>query len=61
MNEVTHLIGGKSVAQDGRFFSRIHPIEDIPATKAAAATAFDVDAAAIAAAASFPGWAATGP
>ena len=61
MNEVTLLIGGKSVATNGRFFERIDPVKGTPATRAAAANVADVDAAVSAAVQSFPAWAATGP
>jgi acyl-CoA reductase-like NAD-dependent aldehyde dehydrogenase len=61
MNEVTLLIGGKSVAGDGRYFSRIDPVKGTPATRAVAADAPDVDSAVNTAAAAFPGWAAVGP
>ncbi len=62
MNDVALLIGGKSAAaEDGRSFNRIDPVKGSPASKAAAATVADVNAAVEAAAAAFPGWAATGP
>jgi acyl-CoA reductase-like NAD-dependent aldehyde dehydrogenase len=61
MNEVTLLIGGKSVFKNGRFFNRIDPIKGTSATRAAAADISDVDAAVKAAVEAFPGWAATGP
>jgi vanillin dehydrogenase len=61
MNEVALLIGGKSIINNGRCFDRIDPVKGTVATRAAAADPSDVDAAVDAAAAAFPGWAATGP
>ena len=62
MNEVALLIGGKSTpGLEGRSFDRIDPVKGSAATKAAAATAADVNAAVDAAAGAFPAWAATGP
>ena len=62
MNEVKLLIGGKSTAAHAdRSFDRIDPVKGTIATKAAAATVMDANAAVDAAANAFPGWAATGP
>jgi acyl-CoA reductase-like NAD-dependent aldehyde dehydrogenase len=62
MNEVSLLIGGKSVAaQAGRTFDRIDPIRGTATTRAAAASVADVNLAVDAAAGAFDGWAATGP
>src|SRR5271168_700189 len=48
-------------ASDGGVFERRNPLSGELATRAAAATLADVDAAATAAAAAFPAWAALGP
>lgn len=62
MNETLLLIGGESLpAADGRFFHRMNPVSGKPATKAAASSLREVDAAVKAAAMAFPAWAATGP
>ena len=62
MSDVTLLINGKSVpAKSGRTFDRIDPVKGTIASRAAAASAADVNAAADAAAAAFPAWSATGP
>jgi vanillin dehydrogenase len=62
MNEVSLLIGGKSVsAQSGRTFERIDPVKGAATTRAAAAGVSDVNAAVEAAAAAFGGWSSTGP
>jgi vanillin dehydrogenase len=62
MNEVALLIGGKSTpGLEGRSFERIDPVKGAAVTKAAAATAADVNAAIDAAARAFAAWAATGP
>jgi len=62
MNEVQLLIDGKSVpSQSGRTFDRIDPVKRTVATRAAAASVSDADAAVNAAAAQFESWAATGP
>jgi vanillin dehydrogenase len=62
MNEVKLLIGGEDrAASDGATFERIDPVSGEVATRAAAATLADCDAACDAAAAAFPAWAATGP
>ena len=62
MNQVKLLIGGKDCnASDEATFERINPVTGEVATRAAAATVADCDAACEAAAAAFPAWAATGP
>ena len=62
MNEVKLLINGKpAAAHDGRTFNRLDPVKGTVVTKAAAASAADVNAAVEAAAAAFPVWAETGP
>jgi acyl-CoA reductase-like NAD-dependent aldehyde dehydrogenase len=62
MNDVTLLIGGKSLpSQGGRTFQRIDPIKRSAATRAAAAAIADVDLAVRCATAAFESWAATGP
>jgi len=62
MNDVALLIDGKSApASHDRRFDRMDPVKGAAATRAAAATVDDVNAAVEAAAAAFPGWAATGP
>src|SRR5215472_1259175 len=62
MNEVSLLIGGRSVpASSGRWFERIDPVKKSPATRAAAAGASDIDAAVHTAAEAAPAWATTGP
>jgi acyl-CoA reductase-like NAD-dependent aldehyde dehydrogenase len=62
MNEVALLIDGKSETAEGkRSFCRLDSVKGTPATKAAAASIDDADAAVKAAAAAFPAWSATGP
>jgi vanillin dehydrogenase len=62
MNEVQLLIGGKSIpSQSGRTCDRIDPVKHTVATRSAAASVADVDAAVQAAAAQFDSWSATGP
>ena len=62
MNEVKLLIGGKDVdAANKATFERQNPVTGEAATRAAAATLADCDAACDAAAAVFPAWAAMGP
>ena len=62
MNEVALLIDGKSETAEGkRSFCRLDPVKGTPASKAAAATIADVNAAVGAAATAFPAWSATGP
>ncbi|WP_144110587.1 aldehyde dehydrogenase [Paraburkholderia sp. BCC1886] len=62
MDDVTLLIGGESRgASDRKTFERINPASGKPASRAAAATLEDADAAVAAAAAAFPGWSALGP
>jgi acyl-CoA reductase-like NAD-dependent aldehyde dehydrogenase len=56
------LIGdGEQAAVGGAVFERLNPMTDAVATRAAAATVADVNAACDAAQAAFPAWAATGP
>ncbi|NML32460.1 aldehyde dehydrogenase [Paraburkholderia antibiotica] len=62
MQDVTLLIGGESRgASDGRTFERIDPANGRVASRAAAATLADVDAAVEAAARAFPAWSALAP
>jgi len=62
MNEVKLLIGGRDCdAGDNATFKRLNPVTGEVATRAAAATLADADAACEAAAGAFPAWAATGP
>ncbi len=62
MNEVTLLIGGKSLAaQSGRFYDRIDPVKNAVATRAPAAGVSDVDAAVAAASMAFKEWSVAGP
>ena len=62
MNQIQLLIGGKDRdASDGATFDRINPVTGDVATRAAAATLADCDAACDAAAAAFPAWSSTGP
>ena len=62
MHEVTLLIGGESRgASDGRTFERINPASGVAASRAAAATLADADAAVAAAARAFPAWSALAP
>ena len=62
MNEVQLLIDGKSVpSESSRTYDRIDPVKRTVATRAAAASVADVDAAVKAAAAQFDSWSATGP
>ena len=59
MQTVNLLIGGQSVpARNGATFDRIDPYTGAVATRAAAATIEDADAAVAAAHAAFPGWSA---
>jgi acyl-CoA reductase-like NAD-dependent aldehyde dehydrogenase len=59
MRIVDLLIGGRSVAAaDGKTFDRIDPVTGAIATRAAAATLEDADAAVAAAQAAFPAWSA---
>jgi len=53
--------GAEADSTDGRTYIRVNPITGEPATKAAAASVADANAAADAAEAAFPAWAATGP
>jgi acyl-CoA reductase-like NAD-dependent aldehyde dehydrogenase len=62
MNEVKLLIGGDDCdASDKRTFKRLNPVTGEVATRAAAASLADADAACEAAAGAFPAWAETGP
>ena len=62
MHEVTLLIVGESRgASDGKTFERINPASGKPASRAAAATLADADAAVAAAARAFPAWSALAP
>lgn len=62
MNEVSLLIGGKSVrAKDGRTFDRTDPVKRTVATRAAAASAADAMLAVDEAAVAFDAWSETGP
>jgi vanillin dehydrogenase len=62
MNEVQLLIDGNSVpSQSGKTCDRIDPVKRTVASRAAAASVADVDAAVKAAAAQFDSWSATGP
>jgi len=62
VNEVSLLIGGKSVAaKDGRSFDRIDPVKQAIATRAAAASVADANLAVESAAAAFDSWSSTGP
>jgi acyl-CoA reductase-like NAD-dependent aldehyde dehydrogenase len=62
MNDIGLLIGdGEQAAVGGAVFERLNPMTDVVATRAAAATVADVNAACEAAQAAFPAWAATGP
>jgi vanillin dehydrogenase len=62
MNEVKLLIGGRDCdASDKAVFKRLNPVTGEVATRAAAATLADADAACEAAAEAFPAWAAMGP
>jgi vanillin dehydrogenase len=62
MQEVNLLIDGASRgASHGRTFERINPATGRPASRAAAASVEDADAAVAAAARAFPAWAALGP
>ncbi|MFT4068005.1 aldehyde dehydrogenase [Paraburkholderia sp.] len=62
MQDVTLLIGGESRgASDGKTFERINPANGCVASRAAAATLADADAAVEAAARAFPAWAALAP
>jgi vanillin dehydrogenase len=61
MRKVELLIGGRSVpAQSGATFDRIDPFTGETASRAAAASVQDVDAAVAAAQAAFPAWSALG-
>ena len=62
MHDVTLLIGGQSrSAANGATFERRNPVSDAVASRAAAATLEDADAAVQAAADAFPAWAALPP
>jgi len=62
MNEVKLLIGGRDCdASDKATFKRLNPVTGEVASRAAAATLADADAACDAAAEAFPAWAAMGP
>ncbi|ALK33900.1 aldehyde dehydrogenase [Burkholderia plantarii] len=62
MNEIGLLIDGQArPASNGGTFERINPATGAVATRAAAATPEDADAAVAAAARAFPGWAALSP
>jgi len=62
MYDIGLLIGdGEQAAGGGGVFERLNPMTDAVATRAAAATVADVNAACDAAQAAFPAWAATGP
>ncbi|GLU33623.1 aldehyde dehydrogenase [Trinickia caryophylli] len=62
MSEVTMLIGGKDrPASNGATFERLNPVTGARASRAAAATLADADAAVDAAAAAFPVWSALPP
>jgi hypothetical protein len=62
MYDIGLLIGdGEQAAVGGAVFERLNPMTDAVATRAAAATVADVNAACDAAQAAFPAWAATGP
>ncbi|MEJ2694321.1 MAG: aldehyde dehydrogenase family protein, partial [Candidatus Thiodiazotropha sp.] len=62
MNEVKLLIGGRDCdASDKAWFKRLNPVTGEVATRAAAATLDDADAACEAAAEAFPAWAEMGP
>jgi vanillin dehydrogenase len=62
MNDVSLLIGGKDLpASNGATFERSNPVTSEVASRAAAATLEDADAAAAAAQAAFPEWAAVAP
>ncbi len=60
--DITMLIdGAEAVSADKASFERLNPVTGKVATRAPAAGRADVDRAVEAAAAAFPGWAATGP
>jgi acyl-CoA reductase-like NAD-dependent aldehyde dehydrogenase len=62
MNNVKLLIGGRDCdAADKATFERLNPVSGEVASRAAAATLADCDAACEAAAAAFPAWSAMGP
>jgi vanillin dehydrogenase len=62
MNEVKLLIGGRDCdASNKATFERLNPVTGEVASRAAAATLDDADAAVAAAAAAFPVWSAMGP
>ncbi|MEJ2455649.1 MAG: aldehyde dehydrogenase [Candidatus Thiodiazotropha sp.] len=62
MNEVTLLIGGRDCeASDNSTFKRLNPVTGEVASRAAAATLADADAACDAAAEAFPAWSEMGP
>ncbi len=62
MHETQLLIGGVArAASGGKTFGRISPVTGEVATRAAAATLDDADAAVASAARAFPAWAALGP
>ena len=60
--DINLLIGGKAVpATGGATYARLNPVTGGVATRAAAATVGDAEAAALAAAEAFPAWSALGP
>ncbi|CAO3440248.1 aldehyde dehydrogenase [Azospirillum endophyticum] len=62
MNSISMLIAGEACAAAGNAtFDRLNPLDGQIATRAPAASVDDAVAAVEAAAAAFPGWAATGP
>lgn len=62
MQEVPLLIGGRAVSSStGRAFERRDPVNGAVASRAAAASLEDADAAVTAAQAAFPAWSALGP
>jgi vanillin dehydrogenase len=62
MKELGLLVGGRHrAASDGRTFERVNPVTGVPASRAAAATLEDADAAVAAARAAFPTWSALAP
>ncbi len=62
MHNVNLLIGGQEIeASSGQTFDRVNPITGEVASRAAAATKEDAEAAANAAAQAFPEWSNTAP
>lgn len=62
MKELSLLVGGRyRAASNGRSFERINPVTGELASRAAAATLEDADAAVVAARAAFPAWSALAP